>query len=190
MVRRSVVVGGDAAKVLGCCVFGAVPQLVDLAFGKRVTVAVLGFCAVAGVDVGVVGLAAAGHGDVGHRPAGAFADDGVGGVGGDALGRMHRNCVAQGDVLGEVVGVEDDAGVVGKALSGNPIRVWVDGGDAPAVAVADLISRIRLPTGRPGVHGDGGVIVPADDEIPYSNLLAACRFGGRAVGGRCRVGVG
>src|SRR5690606_32044443 len=59
---------------------------------------------VVGDDVGVVGVAAAGHGDV-ERFAGhaGYCDD-VGGVDGGALGAVGGDGVAKLDVLGDVVG--------------------------------------------------------------------------------------
>ena len=80
------------------------------------------------VEVGGVGVAATGHGDVEHRAGGVLAEHGVGGVGGDALGGVHGDGVAVGDVLANVVAVEDDAGVVVEASGGEAVVVGVDGG--------------------------------------------------------------
>ena len=61
--------------------------------GDRCGMFVVGFAAEVGVDVGVVGVAAA----VPRRPmpAGGFADDGVRGVGADALRRVHGEGIAE-----------------------------------------------------------------------------------------------
>src|SRR6185312_7212447 len=135
----SVVVGQDGAES-GCgTVFVAALQLVDLWRGDGCGVLVVGFVVEFLVEVGVVGVAASGHGDVGHGAGGAFAEQGVAGVGGDALGGVHGGGVAQGDVLGEVVAVEDGAGTVGQTFCGKPLGGGVDARDAPAVAVANLI---------------------------------------------------
>jgi hypothetical protein len=59
---------------------------------------------------------------------------------------MHRRGIAQRDVFFEIFGLEDDAGLVCEPFGGNPIPLSIDGGDAPTVAVADLI------------HGVGAVV--------------------------------
>ena len=53
------------------------------------------------VEENRVGVTAPGHGDVGQCAGGGFAQDGVAGVGGDALGGVHGDGVAVGDVLAE-----------------------------------------------------------------------------------------
>jgi hypothetical protein len=126
----SFVVGDDAAEVLCCRVFAAAKQLVQLADIDEIAVAVVGFCVVAGVDVGKVGVAASGQRDIRHGAGRAVGEDGVGVVGGDALGGVHGDGVAQFDVLAQVVVVEDGAGVVGEPFGGHPIR---------------LLTRQRLP---------------------------------------------
>src|SRR6185312_1632816 len=134
----SVVVGQDGAES-GCgTVFVPAAQLVDLWRGDGCGVVVVGFVVELVVEVGVVGVAAAGHGDVGHGAGSSFSEDGVAGVGGDALGGVHGGGITQSDVLGEVVAVEDGAGTVGEAFCGKPIGGGVDARDAPAVAVAHL----------------------------------------------------
>ena len=82
---------------------------------------VVGFVAEVGVDVGVVGVAAAAHGHIRHGPAGGFSDDGVRGVGGDALRGVHGDGVAQVDMLTQVVAFEDDAGLVGEPFGGDAV---------------------------------------------------------------------
>ena len=64
--------------------------------------------------------------------------------------------------------------------------VGVDGGDAPAVAVADLIDCVCPAVSGAGLDVDGGVVVAADDEITDAEVLIAGR---RARWGR-RVGEG
>src|SRR6478609_1555381 len=149
----------------------------ELAACDWISVIVVDLCAVSGVDVGLVGVAAAGQCDVGHGAAGSFSDDGVGGVGGDALGGVHGDRVPQRDVLAQIVVVEDDAGVVGESFGRNAIRSGVDGGDAPAVAVADLIHHVTTAVAGARLNGDGGIIASADDEIPDPELLFPCGLG-------------
>jgi hypothetical protein len=55
------------------------------------------------------------------------------------MGGMHCDGKAQGDVLTEVVTLEDDAGPVTEAFGGQTVAVGIDGRDAPTVAVAHLI---------------------------------------------------
>jgi hypothetical protein len=50
--------------------------------------------------------------------------------------------VAQGDVLVQVVGLEDGSGSVDNTFGRNAIGVGVDGGHPPPVAVADLVDRV------------------------------------------------
>jgi hypothetical protein len=57
----------------------------------------------------------------------------VSGVGGDALGGVHGDGVAEPDVLAQVLVVEDDACAVGEPFGGKAIRRWVDCGDAPTL---------------------------------------------------------
>jgi hypothetical protein len=104
------------------------------------------------------------------------------GVGGDVLGGVHGDRVAQRDVLPQIVGVEDDAGVVGEPFGGNPIGVGIDGDDAPAVAVAHLIHRVSPAVSGAGSHGDDGIVSPAHDEVTDADLQSAGCLGGRARG--------
>jgi hypothetical protein len=71
---------------------------------------VVGFASDGLVDERLIGVSAAGQGDVGHCAGSTFAEDCVAVVGGDALGGVHGRGVAQGDVLAQVVTVENDAG--------------------------------------------------------------------------------
>jgi hypothetical protein len=112
---------------------------VNLWCGDGRCVLVVGFLAQLLIQVGVVGVSSAGHGDVGHRPGGALAEQRVAAVGGDALGGVHGGGGAQSDVLGEVIAVEDCAGTVGQPFGGKPVGGGVDARDPPAVAVANLI---------------------------------------------------
>ena len=82
---------------------------------------------------------------------------------GHALGGVHGAGVAQGDVLAQVVALEDDAGRVGEPLGGDAFVVGVDAGDAPAVAVADLVDLLTAAVVCAGFDGDGGVVVAAED---------------------------
>ena len=73
------------------------------------------------VEVGGVGVAAAGHRDVEQGAGGVLAEHRVGGVGGDALGAVHGNGVAQNDVLAQVLILEDGAGPVIETFGGDAI---------------------------------------------------------------------
>lgn len=57
-------------------------------------------------------------------------------VGGDALGGVHCDGVAEAEVFPDVVVIKDDAGFVVEALGRNMIRLRIDCGDPPSVAVA------------------------------------------------------
>ena len=68
-----------------------------------------------------------------------LAEHGVGGVGGDPLGRVHGDRVPVVNVLVEVVAGEDGAGAVVEAPRGDAVVVGVDGQDVPALSVAHRI---------------------------------------------------
>ena len=84
------------------------------------------------VQVGGVGVAAPGHRDVEQGAAGAFAEDGMGDLGGDALGGVHGNRIPVGDVPTQVVAGEGGAGTVIESAGGDPGVVGVNGEDLPA----------------------------------------------------------
>ena len=131
-----IVVGDDAAQKLGGVAATAAARHVYSRRGFGVFV-----IALAGdplVHIRLVGFAAARHRDVQQGTAGGVAEHGVGGVGGDALRRVHGDRVAVGDVLTQVVPGEGGAGAVIEPAGGDP-RVLcggIDGVDLPAVAVA------------------------------------------------------
>ncbi|CPY27236.1 Uncharacterised protein [Mycobacteroides abscessus] len=60
---------------------------------------VVGFAAESGVEVGVVGLAAAAEPDVGLGAGGVFTEHGVGGVDGDTLGSVDGDGISKVDML-------------------------------------------------------------------------------------------
>jgi hypothetical protein len=62
------------------------------------------------------------------------------------------------------------AAIVGDPFGRNPIRVWVNRGHPPAVAVADLIDAV---TGLTGAHVDGDVVASAHDDVADPDLLIA-----------------
>jgi hypothetical protein len=167
----SVVVGQDHAEVVGGGVFGAAAQLVDLAVVEDGAVFVVGFAGLTGVDVGVVVFAAAGHRDVSPSAGSGFAQDGVAGVGGDALPGSHGGGITKTDMLAQVVVVEHDAGLIGGAFGGKAVGGGVNPGHPPPVAVADRVDLLAAPVYRPGVHTDAGVIVAADDQISHPHTL-------------------
>jgi Acetyl-coenzyme A synthetase N-terminus len=73
-------------------------------------------------------------------------------------------------VVAEIVLLEDGAAVLGDPFGRKPIRVWVNRGYPPAVAVADLIDAV---TGLTGVHVDGDVVASAHDDVADPDLLIA-----------------
>src|SRR4051794_3960382 len=112
----------------------------------------------AGVDVGMVGFAAAGQGDVerlaGHRG----GDHGVGGVDGGALGAVHGGGVAELDMLGDVLGRQlHDCVCLLAARANVDVAVGVDRGDLPAGSVTDVAG---TGDGKPPVVATGGDPVP------------------------------
>jgi hypothetical protein len=130
---RALVGGDDPSEQLGGGAAAAAPYRVQV-IGLGLVVFKLRTPAL--VEVGAVGVSAAGHRDVEQCAAGVFAEHGVGGVGGNPLGGVHRDGVAVGDVFAKIIAIEDGDGVVVQASGRQPIVVGVDGGDAPAVAVA------------------------------------------------------
>lgn len=99
------------------------------------------------VDVSVVGVASAGHGDVEQVADSGLAEDGEAGVGGDSLGGVHGGRVAETDVLAEVVGVEENTGAVVEPFGTKEIALSVDPGDSPPVSVAHRRQRFRIRSG-------------------------------------------
>jgi hypothetical protein len=69
---------------------------------------------------------------------------------------VHGDGVAEPDVLAQALVVEDDACAVGEPFGGKAIRRLVDCGDAPAVAVSDLIHFSSVAPGA-GMDVDGSV---------------------------------
>ena len=92
--------------------------------------------------MGGVGLSAAGHADVERLGCGGLGDDGVAGVDGEALGGMDGGGVAERQVLGDVVGRQDDA------LPLDPVGATEEGGDLEAAVVADGGDPVLLPVDR------------------------------------------
>ena len=84
---------------------------------------------------------------------------------------MHGHRVAQGDVLAQVVAVEDDARFVGEPLGGDAVGLFVDAGHPPPVAVAHLVDRRSEGMVGPGVHGDADVVFAADDDVADGDVL-------------------
>ena len=104
---------------------------------------------------------------------------------------MHGGGVAQGDVLAQVVAVEDDAGLIGEPLGGDPAASASTPDHAPAVAVAHLIDPITSAVVGAGRDGDGGVVAAAQDEIADADLLIARQRHSRDRGGGSgRAGAG
>ena len=71
----------------------------------------VGVGVVAGVDVELVGVAAAGRGDVQHLAVGGGGDVGVGGVDGAALGAVGGGRIAEIDMVTDIVGGQGDVPV-------------------------------------------------------------------------------
>ena len=94
---------------------------------------------------------------------------------------MHGHRVAEGDVLAQVVAVEDDARFVGEPFGGHPIGLLVDAGHAPPVAVTYLVDGLADGVLGPGVHGDADVVFAADDDVADGDALVAGGPHGRPV---------
>ena len=139
-------------------------------------IAVFGGLGWALVEVGVVGFAAAGHRHVKRCAGGVFAQHDVAGVSGHALGGVHRDGVPVGDVLAHVVAVEGRAGPVTEPASRDAVAVGVDGGHPPTVSIAHRIGDRQVALGFVDAHG--GIVAPADDQIPHGDALSASRGDG------------
>jgi hypothetical protein len=92
----------------------------------------------ADVEVEVVGVPAAGEGDVEQLPGLRAGQDSVAGVDGLALGRVDGAGIAELDVLGDVVGGQGDA-PAGLCVPDVECAVGTDRGDGPAIAVGDPV---------------------------------------------------
>ena len=137
---------------------------------------------VAGGQVEVVAVPAAGDRDVEQLAVLGAGDDGVADVGGDALGGVHGGGVAERDVLGGVLAGQGDPPAGGQV--GDPQRpVHLDGGDPPAVAVLH-------PVGA--ADRKAAVVAAGDDQVPGAGpgAVGELHLGtGGAVGGE-PVGAG
>jgi len=110
-----------------------------------------------GGEVQVVGVAAAGEGDV-QLLAGLVAGaHGVAGVGGDTLCAVHGGGVAELDVRGDVVDGEGDP-TAGVGVDDVEAAIVVDGADGPPVTVLDPVG-----CGRPQLP----VVAAGDDEVAF-----------------------
>ena len=167
-----VVVGDDAARQVGRFAVGAAPG--DVHTGVGVGVFVVAFPCQASIQVGGVGVAAAGQGDVSHRAGTVCAKNRVGALGGDTLGGVHSNRIPVGDVLVEVVPGEHGAGTVIEAAGGDPIVLGVNGVDAPALPVAHRIS-LLIKVFRV-VNVDVGFVAAADNQIPDAEIRGRVRL--------------
>ena len=98
-------------------------------------VGVVGLSGVAVVEVGVIGFAAAGQGDVGQVAAGGLSEHGVGGVGGDALGGVHGDGMAELYMVTQVIVAEDGPRAVAEPAGGQAgmLGAVVDFDDLPAL---------------------------------------------------------
>jgi hypothetical protein len=96
--------------------------------------------------------------------------------------------VAESDVLAQIVAFEEDAGLIGEPLGGDPSLLGVDADHAPAVTVADLVDPMTTAVGCAGFDGHCGIVVAAQHEITRTDLLIAggpsCRAR-RVAGARC-----
>ena len=83
-------------------------------------------------------MPAAGQTDVGDRAGRGLArQQGVAGVGGDALGGVHGHRVPQMGVLAQVIARQDRDRAVVDAPRRDPPHIGVDGEDLPALTVAN-----------------------------------------------------
>jgi hypothetical protein len=75
--------------------------------------------------------------------------------------------------------LEHDARLIGESFGRKTIRLVVDPGHPPAVAVADLIDPV---TGTSGADVDGAVVASAHDDVTEANLLVTRGFCGTSPG--------
>ena len=145
-------------KWCAACVFVAAPQAVNLGARHRRGVLVVGLAGEALIEERLVVVPPAGHRDVQHGPRGALTEDGVAALGGHTLRRVHRGGVSQGDMLTQIVTFEHHPRLVGDAFGGKAVGLRVDRGDAPAVAVADLVDALAAAVPGAGAQLDGDVV--------------------------------
>lgn len=140
----------------------------DLRRGRRALVAVAGGGGV-GDDAGLVVVAAPGHPDVEVFGAGGAVGEEHSAVDGEAFGLVDGDGVGQRDVLGAVVGGEDDSAVAVE-VGDDQGPVLAAGVDLPAVAVSD-----------PQTAGgdEAAVVAGRDDLVAPADQLAS---DGEAVG--------
>jgi hypothetical protein len=133
------------------------------------------------VQVRLVVAPTAGHRHVQHRAGGGVTEDGLAALPGDTLRRVHRGGVAERHVLTDVIPGEHDAGRIGEPFGRKTIRVGVDRGHPPAVAVC---TPERRSAGRPGrgdldhqrePHGFGGPARHRKDR--FARIVAEILFG-------------
>src|ERR1700739_496040 len=126
-----VMVGDDGARELSGVAAAAAAQDVQ---SVRLGLLVLCLPRFALVELSGVGLAAAGQSDVQQCAGGVFAEHGVCGVGGDALGGVHADGIAVGDVLAQIVAGKGGAGAVVEAAGGGAGGLGVGGEHPPTGA--------------------------------------------------------
>ena len=141
---------GGRPEFVGSLVCGEVDPVVCDVAGEHVRRGVFAVDA----DVGVVAVAAAGHGDVDVADVGDTVEDGDRVVDGAALRAHRRHRVGELDMLGHIAGRQDHD-------PSHPDRsdptVGVDGADGEGVAVADHLMPVRL---------DPPIVPPRGDHVP------------------------
>ena len=142
---------GPVAVVAGEFGLAGEGGLVDPAAGDGVGEDVEGGVFAGGGDVGVVVVAASGHGDVDAADVGGAVEDEDGSVDGAALGGVAGLGVGQLDVVLDVVGGEADG--AGSSVDGE-VAVAVDGVDGPLVAVADHEAAVGVELAVVAAGGD------------------------------------
>jgi len=181
--RAPLVLFGDDGFVGGQFGAGVLQNAVEDASCTRVGVlAGVRFCMVVGVvedHVGMVGVAAAGHGDVEVLSCGGRLDEDVRGVGGDSLGAVGGDRVPEIDMLGRIPGWQDDRAAEPAAwFADGEGPVAADGRDGPYVAVAYPVASVR--------GAESSVVAAGDDGVPDSGGGAVVEFD-LAVGGEGAV---
>ncbi|SIN23693.1 Uncharacterised protein [Mycobacteroides abscessus subsp. abscessus] len=147
--------------------------------GGGVGVFVVGFPGSGVVEAHGVGMPAAGQTDVGDRAGrGLGRQQGVAGVGGDALGGVHGHRVPQMGVLAQVIARQDRDRAVVETPRRDPPHIGVDGEDLPALSVAN---RIGVGT-TVGAGGDVGGVLSGDHHVADRDAVTARGgHGGRIV---------
>ncbi len=121
----------------------------------------VGVAVAADRQIEVVGGPAAGDHRVQLLSSHQLINQSVGGVGGDALGSVNGGRVSKLDRLSHIAGGQRDR-FASAAMRGMDAAVGVEGGDGPAVAVADPVA----------AGGEAAVVAAGDDQVADAGSVA------------------